>query len=139
MNKTTKLTLEDFIAKAENKYTNRKKSIDIYLESFEGEITFNRPADNELLKYLNDVAKAIKIDKLGNVLEQNMQIMLEAAKELVFNACEYLHSSELQKSLEVVDPTDITLKVFGIEKTMEIAEEIADVFMDKDIQKKIKN
>lgn len=137
--KNIKITLEDFIVKATNKYNKRKMSTDIYVEELLGEVTFIRPSENELLSYISDIAKAIKTNKAGEVTEQNMEMMLEASKKLTYDCCDYLHSTDLHQALDVVDPYDVVTKVFGIDGTIEVAGKIAEEFMDKDINNKIKN
>lgn len=136
--KAKKITLEDFINKATNKYKNRKMSVDIPVDGF-GELTFNRPSDNDLLEYLNNVAKGVKADKDGNILDTDLTVMVEASQVLVYKTCDYLHNKELQENLEIVDPLDTPIRVFGATRTMEIAEKISNAFENDGIKETVKN
>ncbi|MBU3147015.1 hypothetical protein [Clostridium sp. CF012] len=133
---TTKLTLEDFKAKAIKKIQDRKMSIDIEVEGY-GVITFNRPTENELLAYVGKSSDAIKTDKDDNTISQDMVAMLESAKDLVYSVCGFLKDAEFQKTLEVIDPLDSVTKVFGIKETMSIAADIAKEFMDDKTMEKV--
>ena len=136
MAKSNIITLEDFISKATQKYQDRKISMNINIDGM-GLVTFSRPTENELLVYLNKSGNSIVTDKKGNVISQDMVTMLAASKDLVFSTCSYLQNIDLQKQVEAVDPIDAVTKVFGITKTMEIATDIAQEFMDKDMQNKV--
>ena len=136
MAKSNIITLEDFISKATQKYQDRKISMNINIDGM-GLVTFSRPTENELLVYLNKSGNSIVTDKKGNVISQDMVTMLAASKDLVFSTCSYLQNIDLQKQLEAIDPIDTVTKVFGITKTMEIATDIAQEFMDKDMQSKV--
>lgn len=136
MKTQTKITLDDFIKKVTQKYQNRKNSMDIDAENI-GVLTFSRPSENMLLGYMNRVGSAVVSDKDGNVISQDLNVMLEASKELIYSTCSFLNNDELQKSLDVVDPLDIVTKVFGITKAIDIAGQIASEFMDEETQKKI--
>ena len=54
-----KLTLEQFKAKAIDKFKNRKLIADIEVQGF-GTVPFKRPSDNDLLEYLNEQRKVQK-------------------------------------------------------------------------------
>jgi hypothetical protein len=132
---TTKLTLEDFMKKSVELYQKRKTCLDV--ETNIGTVTFARPTESELLVYITKTSDAVVTDKADKVISQDMLAILDASKELVYSTCGYLKNVDLQKSLEVVDPLDIVTKIFGINKTMEIAGEIAKEFMDAETQKKV--
>ncbi len=137
-----KLTLEDFKAKAIDKYKNRKLVADIEVKGF-GTVPFSRPSDNDLLEYLNGAAKGAKISRDANdnvkVDETDIIPVAEAAKILVYKCCAYLHDSELQTEVEVIDPYDTAFKVFGVDGTIDAAEKISDTFNSNEIQEEIKN
>lgn len=147
-----KLTLADFTKKATDKYNNRKMVIEIEVEGFDGTITFTRPSQNDLLVFMSKNTKAIKtetekvksedgkseVDKT-KMIEMDFVLLAEASAILVYNSCAFLHDENLQKSLEVVDPYDIVLKVFGTEKTIEIADTISDEFGNNGVEENIKN
>lgn len=136
MTNTKKITLEDFIKKATQKYQNRKNSMDIEVENI-GILTFNRPTENELLLYMNRVSSAVVSDAKGNVVSQDLNIMMDASKDLIYSTCSFLQNTELQKSLDVVDPLDVVIKVFGITKVIDIASQIGSEFMDEETKKKV--
>lgn len=140
---SNKLTLADFTKKATDKYNNRKMIIELEVEGMDGTITFTRPSQNDLLAYKSKNNNAIKTEKGKNgkaqVAEMDFILMTEAAVELIYNSCTFLHDENLQKSLEVVDPYDIVTKVFGTDRTMDIANKISDAFSDEEVVEKIKN
>ena len=138
-----KLTLADFTKKASEKYNNRKMIAEIEVEEMDGTVTFTRPSQNDLLAYKSKTSNAIKTEKGKNgeaqVAEMDFILMTEAAVELIYNSCTFLHDENLQKSLEVVDPYDVVTKVFGTDGTMDIANKISDAFSDEEVVEKIKN
>jgi GTP cyclohydrolase III len=138
-----KLTLADFTKKATDKYNSRKMIIEIEVEGMDGTVMFTRPSQNDLLVYKSKNANAIKTEKGKNgkaqVAEMDFILMTEAAVELIYNSCTFLHDENLQKSLEVVDPYDIVTKVFGTDGTVDIANKISDAFSDEEVVEKIKN
>ena len=133
-----KLTLEDFINKAKNKYQNRKMSIDIEVDDF-GPITFNRPSDSDFLEYINELAKSVRADKQGNIHDTDLTIIAEASNVLVYKTCPYLHNKDLQTALEVFDPLETPSKLFGVTNVIDIAEKISDAFESAQITDKVKN
>ncbi len=139
---TNKLTLEDFIKKATDKYNNRKMVVELEVEGMGGTVTFTRPTENQLLTYMSKSSKAVQgeeIDGKRKVTEMNVNLMLEASRELVFHSCAYLKNIELQKSLDVIEGYDVVTRVFGINKTIEIANQISDEFGDPKVEEEIKN
>ena len=138
-----KLTLADFTKKATDKYNSRKMIIEIEVEGMDGTVTFTRPSQNDLLVYKSKNANAIKTEEGKNgkaqVAEMDFVLMTEAAVALIYNSCTFLHDENLQKSLEVVDPYDIVTKVFGTDRTMDIANKISAAFSDEEVVEKIKN
>jgi hypothetical protein len=138
MAKAKAITLADFISKAQNKHKNKKMTAQIECGDY-GIIEFKRPSDSDSLQFLNEMAKSVRADKEGNVKETNLEVMLEASKELVYKTCMYLRDKSLQESLEVFDPLDTPIEVFGINMTIEIAGKIVDEFEDNKVQTVIKN
>lgn len=133
-----KLTLEEFKAKAIDKFKNRKIIADIDVKGF-GIVPFQRPSDNDLLEYLNGAAKGAKLNSDGDVTETDIVPVANAAKILVYKCCSYLHDIELQEEVEAKDPYETAFKVFGVNGTIDAAEKISDEFDTIDIQKDIKN
>lgn len=140
---TNKLTLEDFTRKAIAKFENRKMVIDIEIKSFGGTLTFTRPTENMLLEYSNDNANAVKTKENAEgkheVIAMDMPLMLQASKKLLYNTCSFLRDSELQKSLNIMDPYDIVTQVFGIDETIELAGNVVSEFKDNKVEETIKN
>ncbi|MBZ9633192.1 hypothetical protein [Clostridium sp. FP1] len=139
---TSKLTLEDFIKKATDKYNNRKMVIEIEIEGM-GMVTFTRPSENQILTYMSKNSKAVQgeegADGKRKVTEMNFNLMLESSRELVFHSCAFLKNPELQASLDVIDGYDVVTKVFGVNKTIDLANEISDAFGDTETEEEVKN
>lgn len=133
-----KLTLEDFRKKALENKKNKLMVKEINVEGF-GPIPFKRPGDDLSLEYLNAAAKVVKTNKNGDVIDSNISILANAAKELVYNCCEYLHDKELQDEYECQVPYDVVFKIFGISKTMELADILTDSFDANEVKEDIKN
>ncbi|NCI22164.1 hypothetical protein EJM73_19490 [Clostridium botulinum] len=138
MSKAKKITLEDFIKKATDKYNNRKKVVDIEVENF-GLLTFKRPSDADLLEFKNTLANSIKMSKDESIDKLDYGQMLNASKELIYNSCEFLHSNELMQDLECGEPFDLPVKVFGIDGTIQLAQKINEAFEDSNVETVIKN
>ncbi|GAA0735854.1 hypothetical protein [Clostridium oceanicum] len=140
MKKAKKLTLEDFIKKATDKHTKRKKVVDIDIEGF-GLITFKRPSDSDLLDFKDVLANSVKVTKDEKIDKLDYRQMLEASKELLYNTCEFLHSKELMEELQCGEPFDLPVKIFGIDETIELAQKVCEAFEDNktDIKEHIKN
>jgi hypothetical protein len=139
--KSEKLSLEDFIKKAK-KVNSGKETVEIETENY-GPVTFVRPNTNSILKYIDGCSNAITTDKNGNVESQDMFGILEAAKEFVFNCCPTIKSQQLRDELDIADPLETPVKVFGINGTIELAGKILDEFngnkVAKEVAEEIKN
>ncbi|NFH34474.1 hypothetical protein FDC49_19540 [Clostridium sporogenes] len=140
MDKAKKITLEDFIKKATEKYNKRKKVADIEVEGL-GVLTFTRPSDSDLLKFKDVLANSIKFSKDESIDKLDYGRMLDASKELVYSSCEFLHNNELMEGLECGEPFDIPIKIFGIDGTIQLAQRVNEQFEDSnaEIEKTIKN
>lgn len=138
-----KLTLADFTKKATDKYNDRKMIIEIEIEGMDGTVTFTRPSQNDLLIYMSKNANAIKTEEGKNgkaqVAEMDFVLMADAAIELVYNSCAFLHDDNLQKTLGVVDPYDVVTKVFSSDMAIDIAKQISDEFSGEEVAENIKN
>lgn len=121
-----RITLNDFIAKRVKKYNSVPETVDI---EFDGDlIPFNRPTEEQVLKYIDEISKAVKVDAQGNYLGQDSQLMFEASRDFVFVSCKYMQDKTLQAEFSVSEPTDVVSKVFGIEGTIEMATKIKEAF-----------
>ncbi|QEK12578.1 hypothetical protein FQB35_09705 [Crassaminicella thermophila] len=136
MSKGKKLTLDDFRKKALQREKAKKLFTFIDVEDF-GEIRFERPTNNEILRYMNECARAVKTDEKGKVIEQDLTIMFEASKELVYTCCEFLQDRELREELEIKDPLDVVSKIFGINGTIEIASQIIEEFEGRKLAEEV--
>lgn len=133
-----KLTLEDFRKKALDNKKNKLMVKEIEVEGF-GAVPFKRPSDNASLEYLNAAAKAVKSNKNGEIVDSNISVLANAAKELVYKCCDYLHDVELQEEYECQEPYDIVFEIFGISETMDLADKLTDKFDIKEVKEDIKN
>jgi len=117
-----KTNLEMFISKALKKHESREENFDIEVKDY-GLINFKRPSSNQLLKYLDEVSNCVgtgenaRVDLIG---------ITEASKDLVYNCCLFLQSSELREKLGIKDPLETPIIIFGIEETNRLAAEISD-------------
>ncbi|WP_037372643.1 hypothetical protein [Anaerovorax odorimutans] len=130
-----KITLEDFIKKSTQKYNERKLAVELNVDG--DLIPFTRPSEDVLIRYIDGISNAVKFNNEGNYVGQDMEKMFEISKDFVFATCKYLQNKELQESMGALEPTDVVLKVFGIEGTIELAQRVKDAFdLDSEINKK---
>ena len=123
-----KTDLEIFIAKAMKRKEESNKPFDLEIEGY-GLVHFNKPSNNQLLNYMDKVSSAIVTEGTGEeakVISQDLVQMVEASKELVYLCCPTLQQTELQTALEIQDPMETSIEVFGIEKTLDIAAQISE-------------
>ncbi len=131
------MQLQDFLNKVREKESKRLKIIEIEVEDI-GKIEFTRPLSQDLIKCMSETAEATKTIKTdeGVIEKQDMEVILSAAKELVYNSCSLLQAEETREHFKAVHPYDIPVEIFGITKTIEIAAEIMEKFGgDKEIEK----
>lgn len=120
---------EDFIAKAIKRKETISKPFDLQVEGY-GIVHFNRPTNKQLLNYMDSISSAIVTEGEGEtskVVSQDVVQMAEASKELVYLCCPILQQEELHKSLEIDEPFETAIEVFGINETMKIAGKIAEM------------
>lgn len=121
----SKLTADLFIEKALRKQEERKKPFELEVGDY-GLVSFNFPSTNQLLNYMDSATNAVTLDDKGTVISQDISLIVEASKELVYNCCPILKNSELQTQLEIQDPLDTPIIVFGIDEVTNIAGIIAE-------------
>lgn len=138
MAKNIRLTLDDFRKKALQREKDKKLFAFIDVEGF-GELKFSRPSDNDILKYMDECARAVKTDGKGNPVEKDLKVLFEASKELVFNTCDYLGDKALREGLGIKDPMDMPSKVFGIAGTIDIAGQIMEEFEGQNLVEEIED
>ena len=136
---------QDFINKALKRKEEREKPFDLEVKGY-GVVHFNKPTNNDLLKYMDKASSAIVTEGEGEntkVVSQDLEQMVEAAKELVYICCPILQSKELQESLWIQNPIETPIEVFGIKETMDIAAKISEKVdgfkIQEEIDEKIKN
>lgn len=122
-NKAERLSLEHFIKRAKEIESKREKLFLIDTGDF-GELEFKRPTTKEMLNYIDGTSNSVQTDSEDNVLSQDTEGILDASKELVYQCCSYMQSQDLRESFEIENPLDTPVKIFGINKTNEIAQEI---------------
>ncbi|MGB6129670.1 MAG: hypothetical protein WBG30_13075 [Psychrilyobacter sp.] len=124
-NKLERLSLEHFIKKAMEIESKREKLFLIDTGDF-GEIEFKRPTTKEMLNYIDGTSNSVQTDSDGEVVSQDTEGILDASKELVYQCCSYMQSTELRESFDIENPLDTPVKIFGINKTNEIARKIME-------------
>lgn len=110
-----KSTFKDLIAKKIQKEQNKFLTKDIFVSSIGKTLTFKKTSDDFIL----DV-----IDEMGD--NKDTRTMVAAFEKLIYDCCEMLQDTELQKELEVVDPFDTVRVLFDLKDKMEIGEQLMD-------------
>lgn len=144
MNKN--IDFETFLGKAMKRQEEINKSFEIDVAGY-GLIKFNHPKDSQLLKYLDGIGNAVETEEVeegkNKVVSQDLVLMDEASRELVYFCCPFLQDAKLHEALKTKDFLKVPTMVFGISETMRIAGEIAERAngekIQKDINDKIKN
>lgn len=125
-----KVTLEQLIRKKLEKDGKRTATKDIYIESLDGNITFNNPTDTMRIEYSERVKSESYID------------MIDAMVKLIYDCCPMLHSKELQESCEVDYPYDIVRAIFDISEITDLGIKLINFFDDDEEEQdedKLKN
>lgn len=108
-----------------------------------GPITFIRPNTKQLLNYIDKASNAVVMDSSGNVIEQNTNLMQEAASELVYFSCPALQKKELQERLNIKNPIDAPFECFGVQETLTLANSIFEmvegVNVSTEVNEELKN
>lgn len=128
--KNKKLTLQDLIAKKVIKDEQKNLKKDIYVESLEGEITFERPGEEDVIAAM---------DKMGD--NTSTQDTIDAIATFIYKSCPMLRDKELQDTYEVKDPTDIVKELFTLSERDAIGQELLKMsgVKIKEIKEEIKN
>ncbi|MCD8159523.1 MAG: hypothetical protein LUD77_11790 [Clostridiales bacterium] len=125
-----KVTLEQLIRKKLKKDGKRTATKDIYIESLDGNITFNNPTDTMRIEYSERVKSESYID------------MIDAMVKLIYDCCPMLHSKELQESCEIDYPYDIVRAIFDISEITDLGIKLINFFDDDEEEQdedKLKN
>lgn len=121
----SKTNFDLFIEKSLKIVEYRKKPFELEVEEF-GLISFIYPNTNSLLNYIDAAGRAVSVSATGEAEMKDIGALIDASKELVFNCCPYLQSVELHEKLEIKDPLESAILIFGVDTTMSLASEIAD-------------
>lgn len=122
------LTLNDFIAKAQQKKQDEFRIKKVYIKSLDGEITIEKIGLNSITNAIDSIQK-----------DESMANIIDVYKELIYSSCKMLHNKELHNSLEVTDPLDTVTELFELGEIMEIGEEILSLHGFGDLQATVKN
>lgn len=128
--KGIKASLELLIKKKLEKDNKIIATKDIYVESLDGDITFNNPSDFARIEYSEKVKSGSYVD------------MFDAMVKLIYDCCPMLHSKELQESIEVDYPYDTVRKIFDVDEITELGVKLINFFDDEketDAEEKLKN
>lgn len=128
INKTTKLTLSDLIAKKEQKEKARIAFKDIYVPSLDGCITVKKPSEDYLLEIIDQIKD-----------EQPLTEQVSLFRELIYSCTPMFKEKELQETYDCVEPIDIVKKLIDTMETVDIANQIFEMCGMKDINNTIKN
>lgn len=140
---------QDFINKAIKRKEEMSKPFDLEVAGY-GTVHFNRPTNNQLLNYMDKVNSAMVTETQGEgeeketkVVSQDFIQMSEAAKELVYVCCPILQQKELQEALDIQDPFETAIEVFGVTEIIRIATEISEkadgAKIQEEVAEKVKN
>lgn len=123
-----KATLQDFLAKKVKKEEGKNSTIDIYVTSMDRTITLKKPSDDRLYDYANSVGSM-----------QDIRVVIEANKQLIYDCCQELRSTELHEALGIKDPYDVMNELFEITDIKEIMNKFNKFIGNKNINEEIKN
>lgn len=125
-----KATLKDLLLKKKLKEENSFKTKEVYIESIDKTLVFNKINEGKLLDLLSDVKDIENI---------NMRENYELCKQVIYFSCPMLQNTELHKELEVVDPLDTVSNLFEMKEVFEITEEISELIGLGDFIENVKN
>lgn len=125
-----KLTLKDLIAKKVIKDKQKNLKEDIYVESLEGEITFEKPQEEDVLAAM---------DKISG--DTSVQENADAIVSFIYKSCPMLRNKELQDAYGVKDPKDIVKELFTLSERDEIGQKLLKMsgIKMKEVAEKVKN
>ena len=116
MDKTTKATLKDLIARKMQKENDKVKYYEIPVKSMGGKVLiFKKPSDEMRLDMMDD---------LGD--DPNTRDVVDMYKKLIYRSCELLQDGSLQEELEIIDPYDTVNTIFDLDDIMDIGEKLMD-------------
>lgn len=125
-----KLTLKDLIAKKTIKDEQKYLKEDIYVESLEGEIRFEKPQEEDVLATM---------DKISG--DSSAQENADAIVSFIYKSCSMLRNKELQDAYGVKDPKDIVKELFTLSERDEIGQKLLKMsgIKMKEVAENVKN
>ncbi len=143
---TKQMDFEAFMEKALKRNEEINKVYEIEVKGY-GIMNFNKPKHLQLLKYIDKSGNAVEFENKENgeikVISQDLFLIDEASRELVYFTCPFLQDKKLQEALGIIDPLQTPIEVFGIEETMDLAGKISKLAkgesLQEEVNEKIKN
>ncbi len=125
-----KLTLQDLIAKKVIKDEQKNLKKDIFVDGLDGEITFDKPLEDDVLATMDKITK-----------DASTQDTVNAIASLIYKCCPIIRTKELQDAYGVKDPKDIVKELFTLSERDKIGQELLEMsgVKAKEIEEKIKN
>lgn len=110
--KIKRITFDELVARKLKKEKEQLKSTEIYIESMEGTLVFQRISEDVLLDIMDEYSGE----------KNNIRISLSAARKLIYLSCPMLQSPELHKELglEDGDPFDVPKILFDFKETTDL-------------------
>ncbi len=131
-----------FMQKATARQDKLNKPFELEVNGY-GKVTFIRPKTKQILDYMDKTSSAVVLDSNENVVEQNIYLLEEAARELVYLSCPMLQEKELQERLNIKDPLQTPSECFGIQETLTLAnnilEKVEGIKLATKVNEEIKN
>ncbi len=103
MNK--KITFEQLIRRREQREEEKSKVIEIYVESMDGTLLFNKLSEDEILNIYDETDT------------KNTSSLIESARKIIYLSCPLLQDKKLLGELGVVDPFDVPKILFDLKET----------------------
>lgn len=125
-----KATLKDLLIKKKIREENKFKSKEVYIESIDKTLVFNKLSEEKTLDLMSEVKD------LENI---NLRENYELCKQMIYFSCPMLQNTELHKELEITDPLDVIPTLFTMKEVFDITKEITDLIGIGDFISEIKN
>lgn len=125
-----KATLKDLLIKKNIREENKFKSKEVYIESIDKTLVFNKLSEEKTLDLMSEVKD------LENI---NLRENYELCKQMIYFSCSMLQDTELHKELEITDPLDVVPTLFTMKEVFFLTAEIKDLIGIEDFISDIKN
>lgn len=123
-----KATFKDLIAKAIQREKDQTKVKDIPVQSMNRTLTFVKPSESKIIDLM---------DELEN--KDSMRDQIEYMRKLIYFSCPMLQDPELHSQLGVNEPFEVVEKLFDINDTNKIGEELIELIGMANIEDDVKN